>query len=275
MKGRTTCPSCKHEFIVNVSDDKKKHEVVCPECEKKFSIKTKGNTPKVDGECSWEEHGEPRKTVLSKIKPRTKKPIIASVLLVCVFSLGVTTAVFSEAFIISTTNMASGIGLTGAVEITVIDQSNNTLKDINIVLDNYSGTTDADGTFSAKPVELGIQTLQVYGEGYKTQSIEIIVTPFFNTESTVKMEEGDGTVDTVEFDSTGCTFILAIFSVFALFGTITCLRRHHIDVAYAGSLIGIFSLGFFFIGSILSIIAFVLIMKSKEEFENGKKGKIF
>ena len=29
------------------------------------------------------------------------------------------------------------------------------------------------------------------------------------------------------------------------------------------------------IGSILSIIAFIIIIISKEEFENGKKGKIF
>ncbi len=275
MKGRTTCPNCKHEFEVDVPDDKDKCEAVCPKCDKKFSIQPKCSDSKSNDECSWEEHGEPRKTVLSKIKPRTQKPIIAAILLVCVFSLGITTAVFSEAFVISSTDLASGIGLKGTVEILVTDQSNNSIEDINIVLDNYSGKTDENGLFSAKNVELGIHTLQLFGEGYKTQSREIVVTPFFNTESTLKMEEGDGLLDTKEFDSTGCTLILAIFSVFALLGTITCLKRHHIDVAYAGSLIGILSFGFFFIGSILSIIAFVLIMKSKEEFENGKKGKIF
>ena len=275
MKGKTTCPNCKHEFEVDVPDDKDKYEAVCPKCDKKFSIQPKCSDSKSNDECSWEEHGEPRKTVLSKIKPKTKKPIIAAILLVCVFSLGITTAVFSEAFIISTTDMASGVGLKGSVEIWVTDQSNNSIEGINIVLDNYSGKTDENGFFTEKNVELGIHTLQLYGEGYKTQSREMVVAPFFNTESTVKMEEGDGPLDTIEFDSRGCTLILAIFSVFALLGTITCLKRHHIDVAYAGSLIGILSFGFFFIGSILSIIAFVLIMKSKEEFENGKKGKIF
>ena len=69
--------------------------------------------------------------------------------------------------------------------------------------------------------------------------------------------------------------MFGIFSIFALMGAITCFKRQHLDVASVGSLIGIFSFGFFFIGSILSIIAFVLIMKSREEFENGKKGKIF
>jgi len=218
---------------------------------------------------------EPRKTVLSKIKPKTKKPIIAAILLVCVFSLGITTAVFSEAFIISTTDMASGVGLKGSVEIWVTDQSNDPIKNVSIILDNISGKTDENGMFFAGNVELGTHTLKLSRSGYKTQSREMVVAPFFNTESTVKMEKGDDILDTIEFDSRGCTLILAIFSVFALLGTITCLKRHHIDVAYAGSLIGILSFGFFFIGSILSIIAFVLIMKSKEEFENGKKGKIF
>jgi hypothetical protein len=89
------------------------------------------------------------------------------------------------------------------------------------------------------------------------------------------MEEGDGKLNKINFDSMGCTLILAIFSVFALLGTITSWRRQHLDIAIAGSVIAIFSFGFFFVGSILSIIAFALIMKSREEFEDGKKGKIF
>lgn len=275
MKGRTICPNCKHEFEVDVPDDKDKYEAVCPKCDKKFSIQPKCSDSKSNDECSWEEHGEPRKTVLSKIKPRTQKPIIAAILLVCVFSLGITTAVFSEAFVISTTDLASGIGLKGNVEIYVIDQNNNSIEDINVIIRNFTAKTDEYGVFSVPNFDLGIHSLQLSGDGYKTQSLEILVTPLFHTESRVKMEEGDGLLDTIEFDSTSCTLILAIFSVFALLGTITCLKRHHIDVAYAGSLIGILSFGFFFIGSIISIIAFVLIMRSKDEFENGKKGKIF
>ena len=61
----------------------------------------------------------------------------------------------------------------------------------------------------------------------------------------------------------------------ALFAAIVCLRRIHFDVAFVGSFLGIFSFGFFLIGSILSIIALVIIWFSKEEFKNGKKGKIF
>ena len=89
------------------------------------------------------------------------------------------------------------------------------------------------------------------------------------------MTAGDSEETKTYFNNTGCTFILAIFSIFALVGTVACLKRKYIDVAIAGSLFGIFSFGFFFLGSIFSIIAFAIVMKSKEEFENGKKGKIF
>ena len=89
------------------------------------------------------------------------------------------------------------------------------------------------------------------------------------------MTAGDGEETKTYFDTTGCTLILTIFSIFALAGTVACLKRKYFDVAIAGSLFGIFSFGFFFLGSIFSIIAFAIVMKSKEEFENGKKGKIF
>lgn len=275
MKGRTTCPKCKHEFVLDVPDRSEKHEAVCPKCKNKFTIQTKSPTSKSDDECSWEEHGEPRKTILSSIKPKTNRPMMAAILLICVFAIGITTAAFSEAFIESSMDLASEAGITGSIEILVTDQSNNSIPNINVTTNGVSGITNEKGLFSAENVELGIQTLELSGEGYKTQIREILVVPFFNSESTIKMEVGTGKGDKINFDTIGCTLILAIFSVFALLGTITCLKRQHLDVAIAGSVIGIFSLGFLFIGSILSIIAFVLVMKSREEFENGKKGKIF
>ena len=272
MKGRTTCPKCKHEFTMDIPKDKEKISVVCPECNNKFTIKTKCEPGE---ECSWEEHGEPRKTVLSSIKPKSRKPLIAAVILIGVFSLGITTAVFSEPFIISTTDIFSNAGLTGSLELIVYDEYNNSLEDINIIFGDVTGTTNESGIFTVDNLTLGFGTLQLYGEGYKTQTRDILVYPFLNTEITVTMEEGTGQGEPFEFDSTGCTLILVIFSVFALLGTVTCLRRRHFDAALVGSLISIFSFVFFFIGSLLSIIAFVIIYKSKEEFENGKKGKIF
>jgi hypothetical protein len=275
MKGRTTCPKCKHEFVLDVPDRDKKHEIVCPKCENKFNIQSKYSDSESNEANSWEEHGEPRKTILSSIKTKTNRPMIAAILLVCVFALGTTTAIFSEAFIESTMDLASGVGLTGSVEIMVLDESNNSIKDVSVKIDGLTGKTDKNGLYSTDNVQLGILTLEVSASNFITQTHEILVTPFSDSDSTINLENGSGSSDKIYFDTTGCTLILGIFSVFALIGLITCLKRQHFDVAIAGSLIGILSFGFFFVGSILSIIAFVFIVKSKEEFEYGKKGKIF
>ena len=69
--------------------------------------------------------------------------------------------------------------------------------------------------------------------------------------------------------------IILIFSIFALIGAIACIQRKHFDVAVVGCFLSIFSFGFFMIGSVLAIIALIFIYKSKEEFDDGKKGKFF
>ena len=275
MKGRATCPKCKKEFVLDVPDSTEEHEVVCPECGTKLAIKAKNSDPESDDGFSWEEHGEPRKTILSSIKTKTNKPMMAAILLSCVFALGITSAAFSETFIESSMNIASGVGITGSVEIIVNNETNVSLADINITIDGVSGTTNESGLFFVENVGVGIKTLTLSCEGYKTQTREILVTPLFKSENTIMMTAGDGEETKTYFDTTGCTFILAIFSIFALVGTVACLKRKNIDVAIASSLFGIFSFGFFFLGSIFSIIAFAIVIKSKEEFENGKKGKIF
>jgi len=255
--------------------DSEKHEISCPKCKNKFFIKFNKSDPK-DEECSWEEHGEPRKTILSSIKRKTNRPMIASIFLICVFILGTTTALFSETFITSSMDIASQAGLTGTVEITITDLSNDTLGNINIEIDEKSGTTNENGIFTTKNVNLGIQSLKIKDNNYKNQSREILITPFFTTKSTIKLDEdSSNNMNISEYDSTGCTIIIIIFSIIALIGAISSYKRQHLDVAVVASLIGIFSFGFYFIGSILCIIALIIIVRAREEFEDGKKGKVF
>jgi len=186
-----TCPKCKKEFNLDLPKKEKKHEVVCPSCDNKFTIKTDHSTTKSKDEFVWIEHGEPRKTILSSIKPRTNRPMIAAILLTCVFIIGITTAVFIDFLIPIMSYVGSFMDF---------------LKDnLNI----------------------------------------------------------------------GYPIIIVIFSVFALPAVFACIKRKHFNLAFFSSFITIFSFGFFFIGSILSIIAFVLIFVSRDEFEDEKKGKIF
>jgi len=276
MKGRTTCPKCKKEFVLDLPEDNKNHEVTCPKCNNKFLIKTKCDEKKSKKECSWEEYGEPRKTILSSIKPKTNKPLICGIILLCVFGLGISTTVFSETFVETSLDTAKAVGLTGTVKITITDQFNNSLDNITVVLNEETIEPNGNGTYYKQGVELGIHALLLSNaEAYKTKKVELLIAPFIVTESTVEMEEGIGEAETVYFDFVGCSIILGIFSVFALLGMIACFKRQHFDLALAGSFLAIFSFGFFFIGSILSIISFVVVMRSREEFEDGKKGKIF
>jgi len=276
MKGRTTCPKCKKEFVLDLPEDNKNHEVSCPKCSHKFFINTKCDEKKSKKECSWEEYGEPRKTILSSIKPKTNKPLICAIILLCVFSLGISTTVFSEIFVETSLDTAKAVGLTGTVKITITDQFNNSLDNITVVLNGETIEVNENVTYYKQGVELGIQTLLLSrAESYKTKKVELLIAPFIVTESTIKMEEGSGQAETVYFDFIGCSIILGIFSVFALLGMIACIKRQHFDIAVVGSFLAIFSFGFFFIGSILSIISFAMIMKSRDEFQNGNKGKIF
>ena len=260
---------------MDVLESKEINEVICPKCSNIFTVKIVCGESESKDECTWVEHGEPRKTILSAIKPKTNRPMIAAILLICVFLFGITTAVFSETFIDSSMKLASDIGFTGSIEILVTDQKNNSLENINVTIDDITGKTNEKGIFFIENVKPGIQTVKFSSDGYKTETQELLVIPIFNFKETIKLKEGVGEVEKKIFDPTGCILVLAIFSVFALLGSITCLKLRHLDIAIAGSFMGILSFGFFFIGSILSIIAFLLIIKSREEFENGKKGKVF
>lgn len=187
VKGKIICPKCKNEFILELTEGKKVHDTICPKCKNKFSAEVKCDPKELD----WEEYGEPRKTVLSCIKPRSNKPLIATILLVCVFVIGITTAVFIDFLIPIMSYVGSFMDF---------------LKDnLNI----------------------------------------------------------------------GYPISIVIFSVFALPAVFACIKRKHFSLAVFSSFITIFSFGFFFIGSILSIIAFLLIFVSRDEFKDEKKGKIF
>lgn len=92
MKGKTTCPQCSYEFVMDVPDDSETTEINCPRCGHSFIIK-RTSQEEGDDECGWEEYGEPRKTILSSIIKKTNKPVVASFLMLATGVLGIFTAV--------------------------------------------------------------------------------------------------------------------------------------------------------------------------------------
>jgi hypothetical protein len=196
MKGRTKCPKCNHEFVLDIPKDKEIYKTICPKCSFKFTIKKSIKCKDLDDECLWEEHGEPRKTILSSIKPRTDKPMIASIILTLVFIIG----------------LFSSISL-------LIEQYNMIFLNSTISL------------FSNLIIDI---------EYYNIISLTIF-----------------------------------ILSIIAFFGTYYSYKRIRLNIAIFCAFISIFSIGFFFIGSLLSIITLFILYYSREEFSNEKKGKIF
>jgi len=273
MKGRTTCPKCNHVFILDTPKDREQYKAICPKCNCNFAIKKTSDGIKAEEECAWEEHGEPRKTILSSIKPRTDKPMIAAVLLIFVFILGISSAAFPEIFIGSPLDVLSNAGVSGTVEFMIIDQSNNSLENVSITINEITGKTNDKGVYLIRNISLGINEAEIQITENKTMTVEILVTPFIKSYNEIIVDEDN--YKFIPYETIGCSIILFIFSVIALLGAVASLKRQHIDVAIASALLGIFSFGFFMLGSILSIISFLLILRSKEEFENGKKGKSF
>ena len=70
-----------------------------------------------------------------------------------------------------------------------------------------------------------------------------------------------------------CGAITLIFGLFLLVGGIFAIKRVHWMIAVIGSILGIFSIGPMFAGSILSLIALILLFLAKDEFK-GKGNKL-
>ncbi|MFO7676796.1 MAG: zf-TFIIB domain-containing protein [Thermoplasmatota archaeon] len=189
MKGKTTCPNCKHEFVMDLTDDKEIHRIECPQCTHAFRIKRKCEAD--TEECGWEEHGEPRKTILSAMRKHTNKPAIVSFLLLSTGILGIFTALL-------------------------------------FVLNNELNLTE----------------------------FEFIVS-YFNMMGNIFF-----------------SIPLFIFSIIAIIGSITAFKRRNFLFTFLCSILAIFSIGFF-IGTVLSIIAVLLLFVSQDDFHNGAKGKEF
>ncbi len=266
MRGRTKCPKCGNRFILEVPNQAiGEYPASCPECGHSFNIDVK--------KYSWEGETDEVVPPSLHVKPSSSKPMIAGVLLIIVFVLGIATGILFNDII---EEGIEGRGGTGEFKGIVKDEYRY-LPDVTVALVNYptiNDTTDENGEFLLKKVPTGYQKINLSKENYITLTVRILVLPGTGAiKEKIVMEKGSGNSiinsDFVKmFDMvTGviCPIIFVIFGVFALLGGILSIQRKHFAVAIIGSVFGILSFGFF-IGSILSIAALILILLSKEEF---------
>ena len=286
MKGRITCPRCAKEFTANAKDGSSQVTVTCPNCGHKITVKTKikdksaGDDSSVDvfEEVSWEEHGEPRKTVLSSMKPRTDRPMLASLILILVVIIGFSSALFPEAYLQTPLDVLSATGATGTVTLTIQNQSGIPLENVYVQVGPLQkNMTNSSGSTTLTDIPLGKQSVSVsFTANGSSESKEFFVLPIHSV-ADITVKNNVGTLQIIDQSTSlvWCSSIVILLSIVCIFGVIASWKRQHFDAAIVCTTVGIFTIGFYFMGSILSILALVLLLKSKEEFDDGKKGKSF
>jgi hypothetical protein len=290
MKGRITCPKCGQNIIADVNKDIPAFALDCPQCDHHFKVKTSqvdvSNVPKdsevdVEADCDWEEHGEPRKTILSSIKPRTDKPMIASILLILVVLIGIFSAVFPTMFLQAPVSVASIAGVNGDLTVIVDNSSVIGANDIMLSIDEENTSfVQKNDSFSTSSVSLGEHEITIShsanNSSDQTVTKQVYVLPFnLSTYSVTLTGVNPLAIEDDTLELGWLSSIILILSVVSLIGAVMSWRRKYSDVALIGSVVGIFSIGIYFSALILGVIAFWLILKSRDEFDDGKKGKSF
>jgi hypothetical protein len=289
MKGRIQCPSCSKIFNIKKLTNSDDVILTCPHCNNTFNIhqsdKSSHKSCKTSNreDCSWEEHGEPRKTILSSIKPRTDKPMIATILLLIVVFMGISAAITPMLYLQPPNMVLSSVGIQGSASFEFQNKLDMEVIKGNLIIqknnENYQGFFENNSIiFQNIPLGRHDATLIV---NFSNQSImkefELFIIPFLmNTYDITLSNQDKPLAILISYGGLGwCSIILLLFSVVCLIGALSSWRRIYSDVAFIGSLVGIFTLGYFFIGSLLSLIALILIYKARDEFDDGKKGKSF
>lgn len=285
MKGRIRCPHCSKYFTANARDDSTKVTTTCPNCGYKITVlikKTnqdcKDQSLEPSEECDWEERGEPRKTILTSIQPRTDKPMIAAILLLIIIIIGFTSAVFPEAYLQTPLDVLSVSGTQAQITVIIRDQNGIPLENVSVwVNPNAKSTTNGSGYATLENSSLGKQQIHVTSTiNGSFEAEDIFILPGYMT-TNITFSIDSGAIISIDHPSNllWSSLVVIILSIVSIFGFIASWKRQHFDVALVCTIISIFTIGFYFIGSVLGFIALVLLLKSKEEFNDGKKGKSF
>lgn len=271
MKGKTKCPYCGKYVIIEVPDGATGLQTVtCPNCGMKIKVNVEEhealNLP------STTENESPIHPTIRKIKP-SSKPMLAGALLLTVFLLGV---VMGGVILTHENILSHGFGDYTAK---VIDNDGHAIEGVVVTIEdeNISVTSDENGEFFFENISAGKHVIDLKKEGYASIKAEIFVLPIkYPIKSKFVMEKGEGTenekgiilraINALPIISTA----IIIISFLPLIGAIFCFMRKYFFMAIISSIIGIFSIGFF-IGSILSIVALIILLLSRNEFEGEVK----
>lgn len=270
MQGKTKCPYCGKNVVVEVPDGAKGiQRTKCPNC---------GMNIKVDVSAEEKYSWEKESPIHPSVKPVTSsKPIIAGALLIIVFILGMATGL---SILLAGEDVFEGNGI---YEAKVVDNEGNALQGVEIYLVNQTfpiAETDENGFFKVN-LSAGRHVIELRKEGYNTIRVEVFVLPSnlpfkASMRDEFTMLEGnkikeEKTLMAMAMDMVPVfAYAIILISFLPLIGAIFCFMKKHFVVAIIGAIFGIFTLGFI-IGALLSIVALILLIISRDEF--GKEAK--
>lgn len=260
MKGKTTCPYCRKNVVVEVADGIEGiQKTTCPNCNMHIKVDVTAEEPPAESPVHPLVAHHP-----------SRKLAVAGVLLVLAGLLGLA---MGASFLIAEDTLLGG---TGTYEGTVVDENGNAVVDAIISLADEEPpqvmtSTDGEGHF-AFTTTTGVHTITISHDDYTTKRVRVGVFPFEPMIAEQFVMEKNGDVRE-EKAVTARVFELIplIFSVFMmlsippLVGGITCIMKKYMAMAVIGAVCGILAMGFL-VGSLLSIVALILIIIARDEF---------
>lgn len=299
---KTICPKCGYDFEVKLfsSQDIQIYSVSCRSCKEKFKINLNGEPIKeIESDFNLptepfdyglpppkdtygpphpndyrlpppeEPYGQP-----PWVKPKKEKSTmlpVAGLLLIIVFILGTIFGAFT--FIVGE-ELFEGFGSSGKISGNVVDENGSPIVDakVEVVGEGEYDFTDTSGKYELTNVPGGYQKIRALKDN-KT-SVYTWVLMIGNEENIdFTLKNGTGEIEKSSSVNKGyfkttiyvCGIISIVGSIFALVGGIFAIMQKNYNLAFIGALFGIASIGFVF-GTILSIIALIMIWKSKDSF---------
>ena len=214
--------------------------------------------------------------------PFFRNPAWAGKLLILSAVLGVLTAIL--VFYVFHLSLSGGFDdMTMDGRVTDADGNPVEGAEVRLMKKNITTTTDAEGRFSFRELESGTHTLRIYTQGYRVIYYRFTLMPEGISETDNKKDftlhkvSGNNTSEEKIDDSiengiyTFPTFII-ICSTISFLGGIAVRKRKYYAFCVLSSIVGIFSFGLGIVSPIFSIVAFVILLRSRYAFppKNGR-----
>jgi hypothetical protein len=272
MRGKTTCPQCGEKYSLDLPDDATgTQSTTCPACKHSFNID-------LGEKINLNNDKTPLIPPSLHLKPRSHKPKIAGVFLIIACIAGI---LFWGPLYLNHQDFLTDASSQGQWTVTfqgrIINETGSYLSNVTVDLaeENNTVITDTAGQFILDDIPWGYHVLHLSKTNYTTTHITIFVLPFTpgGNQKEYILIQGD---DEITIDSQmvkdmktyipPLSLLFIVFSVVALIGGLFSFQRKILPLALLGAILGIFTLGPFFICTILSIAAVILIVYSRDEF---------